>query len=137
MTVYGFLISVLALTAGLKFSVTIMLLAIPLLDAIYVIIHRAVTYKPKNFIELMRINDTSHLHHRLLQLNLTDKQILLIETSISLIIGSIAILTAGAMRFFVIIFGIAFVLAFIVFINYRANKKKDDKKISPESRYSY
>lgn len=136
-TVYGFLISVLALTAGLKFSVTVMLLAIPLLDAIYVIIHRAVTYKPKNFIELMRINDTSHLHHRLLQLNLTDKQILLIETSISLVIGSIAILTAGAVRFFVIIFGISFVLAFIVFINYRAHKKKDNKKASPESRYSY
>ncbi len=136
-TVYGFLISILALTAGLKFSVTIMLLAIPLLDAIFVLVYRAIKYKPKNPIELMRINDTSHLHHRLLQLNLTDKQILLIETSISLVIGSIAILTAGAIRFFVIIFGIAFVLAFIVFINYRANKKDDSKKGSPESRYSY
>ena len=136
-TVYGFLISVLALIAGLKFSVTLMLLAIPILDAIYVLIHRAVTYKPKNPIDLMKINDTSHLHHRLLKLNLTDKQILLLETSISLVIGSFAILTTGAFRYFAIIFGIAFVLAFIVFINYRANKKGEEKKESPESRYSY
>lgn len=136
-TVYGFLISILALMAGLKFSVTIMLLAVPILDAIYVIIHRAITYKPKNPIELMRINDTSHLHHRLIKLNLSDRQILLLETSISLVIGSFAILTTGAFRYFAIIFGIAFVLAFIVFINYRANKKDVDKKGSPESRYSY
>lgn len=136
-TIYGFLISILALLAGLKISVTIMLLAVPILDAIYVVIYRAVKYKPKNPIELMKINDTSHLHHRLLKLNLTDKQILLLETSISLVIGSFAILTTGAFRYFAIIFGIAFVLAFIVFINYRANRKVEDKKESPESRYSY
>lgn len=136
-TLYGFLISILALIAGLKFSVTIMLLAVPIIDAIYVIIYRAITYKPKNPIELMRINDTSHLHHRLLQLDLTDKQILLLETSISLVIGSFAILTTGAFRYFAIIFGIAFVLAFIVFVNYKSNTKNKTKKSSPESKYSY
>ncbi len=136
-TVYGFLISILALIAGLKFSVTLMLLAIPIIDAIYVIIHRAITYKPKNFIDLMKINDTSHLHHKLLKLDLSDKQILLLETSLSLVIGSFAILTTGAIKYFVVIFGIAFVLAFIVFINYRANKKIEPKKESPESKYSY
>lgn len=136
-TIYGFLISVLALIAGLKFSVTIMLLAVPILDALYVIIYRTVTYKPKNPLELMRINDTSHLHHRLLKLNLTDKQILTLETSISLVIGSFAILTTGAFRYFAVIFGIAFVLAFIVYVNYKSNKKDEGKKTSPESRYSY
>lgn len=136
-SLYGFLISVLALISGMKFSSTIILLAIPILDAIYVIIYRIVKYKPKNPIELMRINDISHLHHRLLKLELNSKQILLIETSLSLVIGSLAILAAGALRYFALIFSLAFVIAFIVFINYRANRKEEIKKASPESKYSY
>jgi UDP-GlcNAc:undecaprenyl-phosphate GlcNAc-1-phosphate transferase len=136
-TIYGFLIAILALVSGVKFSTTLMLLALPILDAIYVIIYRTFKYKPKNPLDLMKINDTSHLHHRLLKLDLTSKQILLIETALSLLIGSLAILTTGALRYFALIFGIAFVISFIVFINYRANKKEDSKEKSPESKYSY
>ncbi len=134
---YGFLISVIALISGVKFSTTVMLLALPIIDAIYVIIYRYITYKPKNPIELMKINDTSHLHHQLLKLDFTNKQILMIETSISLLIGSFAILATGALRYFALIFGIAAVIGFIVFINYRAQKKKIKKETSPESKYSY
>lgn len=136
-SVYGFLISILALISGVKFSTTIMLVALPILDAIYVIIYRYITYKPKNPIELMRINDTSHLHHQLLKLNFSGKQILLIETSLSLLIGSFAILSTGALRYFALIFGIAAVMAFIVYINHKAHKKAKGKEQSPESRYSY
>jgi len=136
-SIYGFLISVLALVSGVKFSTTIMLLAIPLIDALYVIIYRYITYKPKNLLDLMRINDTSHLHHKLLKLNLSSKQILLIEASFSLLIGSLAILSTGALRYFALIFGLSTVIAFIVYINYKANKKERPKEESPESRYSY
>ncbi len=136
-SVYGFLISVVALISGVKFSVTMMLLALPIIDAIYVIIYRYITYKPKNPIELMKINDTSHLHHQLLKLDFTNKQILLIETSLSLLVGSFAILTTGALRFFALIFTIAGIIGFIVFINYRARKKEVKKEKSPESKYSY
>lgn len=136
-SIYGFLIGILALLSGLKFSTTIMLLAIPIVDALYVIIYRFIKYKPKNPIDLMKINDTSHLHHRLLKLDLTNRQILLIETSLSLIIGSFAILTTGALRYFALIFGIAFVIGFIAYINYKAHRKEDIKSKSPESKYSY
>ncbi|MFA5622635.1 MAG: hypothetical protein WC981_00125 [Candidatus Dojkabacteria bacterium] len=136
-SIYGFLISILAIIGGLKFSTTLMLLAVPIIDALYVIVYRAIKYKPKNFIELMKINDTSHLHHKLLKLDLSTKQILLIETAASLAIGSFAILTTGALRYFALIFGLAFVIAFIFIINYKASKKEDSKKSSPESKYSY
>lgn len=136
-SIYGFLISILALISGVKFSTTIMLLAIPIIDAMYVIVYRYITYKPKNIISLMKINDTSHLHHKLLKLNLTSRQILLIETSISLLIGSLAILSTGALRYFALIFGISAVIAFIVFINYKASTKEKVKEESPESKYSY
>ena len=136
-SIYGFLIAILALVGGLKFSTTIMLLAIPIVDSIYVIIYRIIKYKPKNPIELMKINDTSHLHHKLLKLNLSRKQVILIETAVSLLIGSFAILTVGAMRYFVLIFGIAFAISFVVFVNYKATKKDEEKPKSPESKYSY
>lgn len=136
-SIYGFLISVLALITGVKFSTTIMLLAIPLIDSLYVIIYRYITYKPKNLLDLMKINDTSHLHHKLLRLNLSSKQILLIEASFSLLIGSLAILSTGALRYFALIFGLSAVIAFIVYINYKASKKEKPKEGSPESKYSY
>jgi UDP-GlcNAc:undecaprenyl-phosphate/decaprenyl-phosphate GlcNAc-1-phosphate transferase len=136
-SVYGFLISVLALITGVKFSTTIMLVALPLIDSIYVLLYRYITYKPKNIIELMKINDTSHLHHRMLQLNLSNKQVLLIETSLSLLLGSLAILSVGAFRYFALIFSISLIIGFVVFVNYRANKKELKVKDSPESKYSY
>ena len=107
------------------------------MDASYVIFYRYITYKPKNIVDLMKINDTSHIHHQLLKLNLSSRQILLLETSISLLIGSLAILSTGAFRYFALIFGLSTVIVFIVFVNYKAHRKEKQKEESPESKYSY
>mgnify|MGYP000916667380 CR=1 FL=1 len=138
-TIYGLLICVLALIADSKFSTTIMLLALPVIDFAYVIIKRFIIYKPKNLIELIRISDTNHIHHQLLKLNLNRKQVVLIETAITLFLGSFAVLSTGALRFFAIILALAFCIAFIVYINIRASQRKftDKRGESPESKYSY
>lgn len=136
-SIYGFLISILAIISGAKFSTTVMLLALPIVDAIYVIIYRYITYKPKNPIELMKINDTSHLHHQLFKLGFNNVSVLLIEASISLLLGSFAILSTGALRYFALIFGLASIIIFVVYINYRAKTKSDKSEDSPESKYSY
>jgi UDP-N-acetylmuramyl pentapeptide phosphotransferase/UDP-N-acetylglucosamine-1-phosphate transferase len=115
-----------------------MILGLPLLDAIYVLIRRILVHKPKSFGELMKINDTTHFHHQLLKLNLSRRQILLVEGGIALIIGSIAIATTGAMRFFGLILALTIIVILIVFINLKANKKELKKKEeTPESKYSY
>ncbi|NMC09176.1 glycosyltransferase family 4 protein [Candidatus Microgenomates bacterium] len=138
-TIYGLLICTLALIADSKLSTTIMLLALPVIDFAYVIVKRIVTYKPKNLIELMRISDTSHLHHQLMKLNLSRKQIVLIEMAVSLFIGSIAVLTTGAFQFFAVILILAICIIFIAYVNIKASKKEKDQKKeeSPESKYSY
>jgi UDP-GlcNAc:undecaprenyl-phosphate GlcNAc-1-phosphate transferase len=137
-TLFGFLISVLSLISGAKISTTIMLMAIPLIDAVYVILHRYIKYRPKNLLDILKFNDATHLHHQLLKLNLTDRQVLLLEASVSLLVSSLAILTTGAFRYFALIFGLAFVVALIVFVNYKASKKDiPEEKKSPESKYSY
>lgn len=138
-SVYGFMIALLALINDSKISTSMMLLGLPILDATFVVIRRIIKHKPKSLRELLRINDTTHLHHKLLELNLSRTQILLLESSIALLFGSIAIATTGAMRYFAVIFGLALILLLIVVINTRARKKKEEseKQESPESKYSY
>lgn len=138
-TLYGFLICVFAIVADAKLSTTIMLLLIPLIDFAYVIVKRFITYKPKNLLDLLKINDTSHLHHQLLKLNLTRAQIVLLEMAMTLLIGSLAILSTGAIRYFALIFGAALGIGFIVLANIRASRRKEkvEKEESPESKYSY
>jgi hypothetical protein len=116
-----------------------MLLLIPLIDFVYVIIKRILVYKPKNLVELLRINDTNHLHHQLLKLELTRGQIVLIEMTMTMLIGSLAILSTGAIRYFALIFGAAVGIGFIVIANIRASKRKakTEEEESPESKYSY
>lgn len=138
-SVYGFLICVLAIVADTKISTTAMLLILPLVDFVYVIVKRYLTYKPKGFGELMKISGLDHFHHQLIKLNLSRKQVVLIETSITLLLGSFAILTTGAIRYFTLILSLSLGIAFVVYTNIKASKKqeKEQKKQSPESKYSY
>jgi UDP-GlcNAc:undecaprenyl-phosphate GlcNAc-1-phosphate transferase len=138
-SVYGFLICILAIVADAKISTTIMLLMLPLIDFVYVIIKRLLTHKPKSLGELMKISGPDHLHHQLMNLNVSRSQLVLIEMSATLFLGSFAILTTGALRYFTLVICLALGIAFIVYINIRASKKKkeQEEKESPESKYSY
>ncbi|MGI6484041.1 MAG: hypothetical protein ACOX0R_00245 [Candidatus Dojkabacteria bacterium] len=138
-SVYGFLICLLSLVAEAKLSTSLILLIVPLLDFAYVIIKRYITYKPKSFTELMKINGPDHFHHQLIKLGLTRTQVVLVEIAITLFLGSFAILTAGAVRYFVVVLVIALGIAVLVYTNIHASKKqiKEEKEESPESKYSY
>ena len=138
-SVYGFLICLLSLVAEAKLSTSLILLIVPLLDFAYVIIKRYITYRPKNFADLMKINGPDHFHHQLIKLGLTRTQVVLVEIAITLFLGSFAILTAGAVRYFIIVLVIALGIAILVYTNIRASKKQEEeeKKESPESKYSY
>jgi UDP-GlcNAc:undecaprenyl-phosphate GlcNAc-1-phosphate transferase len=138
-SVYGFLICVLAIISDAKISTTVMLLMLPLVDFAYVIIKRYLAYKPKSLVDLMKINGPDHLHHQLMKLDLSRTQLVLIEMSATLFLGSFAILTTGAIRYFTLTICLALGIAFIVYINIKASKKKqvELKEKSPESKYSY
>lgn len=139
-SIYGFLICVLSILADAKLSTSLILLIIPLLDFVYVIIKRLITYKPKNFTELMRINGPDHFHHQLIKIGLTRTQVVLVEIAVTLLLGSFAILTTGAIRYFIIVLVIALAIGILVYTNIRASKKEqieEEKKESPESRFSY
>jgi hypothetical protein len=73
------------------------------------------------------------------EIKFTRGQIVLIEMVATLFIGSLAVLSTGAIRYFALILGTAFGIALIVTANIRASrqKAKNIKEKSPESRYSY
>lgn len=142
-TAYGFLIATLALINGAKFATTLIILALPIVDALITLITRYVKHKPKNPIDLMRINDKSHIHHQLMELGLKPIQILMVETAIALIVGSLAIFTTGANKLLALILSIGIVTTIISVIRIRSAQKQNQKpkvienEESPESKYSY
>lgn len=140
-TVLGFLAGTLAFMSGSKFSVTLLVLLLPILDALFVIISRYIKHKPKNPFEILKMNGRDHIHHKLQDLGLNKIQILTVESSITLLLGSLAILTSQAYRYALLAFGAFLVLGIIVLANIAAKKIKNggkkEKEESPESKYSY
>jgi uncharacterized membrane protein HdeD (DUF308 family) len=61
-----------------------------------VLYFRQKKHKPKNFFQLMRINDKTHLHHLLLERVPSHRKVALIEWSVTLLVGVLALLFAGA-----------------------------------------
>jgi len=77
----GYMLAILAIVSGAKLTTSIILLALPIIDAVWVlggryIKHRKELKSPK---DLLEISDKTHLHHRLLDLGLTIRQTLAVE----------------------------------------------------------
>jgi UDP-GlcNAc:undecaprenyl-phosphate GlcNAc-1-phosphate transferase len=138
-TTYGFLVCVLALIADAKMATTIMLIILPLIDFAYVVIQRYLVHRPINPLDILKINDTTHLHHQFLKMGYTRKQVVLIETAMTLLLSSIAVLSTGAIRFFIIILVLLAAILLVLIINIQSQRKQKQKaeKESPESKYSY
>ncbi len=141
-TTLGFLIAVIAILNNTKFAASIMILTLPMIDLLFVICKRYLMHKPKNFWALIKINDTNHLHHQLINLGFSSRKVLLVEISITLLIGLVAILTTGATNFFFFIFVIFLTVLGLLLLHTIANKKtkpeeEEGEPESPESKYSY
>lgn len=137
-TTFGFLIATLAIINGAKLATTMIILTIPVIDAFVVLVNRYKAHKPRNFLELMKINDTTHLHHNLLNMGLSHTQVFLVEVSIQLVVSAIGVLTAGAVKlFFMLIFAALVTTSLFLVKKFgdEINRKKPPE--TPESKYSY
>ncbi len=99
----GFILAILALFAGAKIATTLLVLAIPIIDAVWVIVER------------LRVGgsifkaDQRHLHHRLLQLGWSQRKICIFYWLITALIA-IAALNFGAIGKVIIFLGVLFVM---------------------------
>jgi UDP-GlcNAc:undecaprenyl-phosphate GlcNAc-1-phosphate transferase len=89
----GYLIAVFALLGDTRWTITMIILAIPVFDALLVIWARVRQHPEvlKNPLKILSISDTNHLHHRLMAAGYSRKTVMLIEIALVSILSAIAI----------------------------------------------
>ncbi len=116
----GFLLAVISVFSGAKLATLALVLAIPILDAIWVVIRR-LRKKTSVF-----VGDKNHLHYRLLELGFSQNKIVFFYYVLSIFFGFISLKLGGLGKF--IAFTV-FVFIIILLINsvesyYSAKQKK-------------
>lgn len=140
---YGFILAVLSVLCGAKFATAIIILMLPLIDFVWVIIRRIIIYRPKKVSAILAISDQTHLHHRLLQLGLSEPQVALIEYGATAILGATALAFTGAVNSFAILSALIIVVVAITLVRKLVKRKEEhpvrerDDDETPESKYSY
>lgn len=153
--VYGFLIAVLSILGGVKVSASVIVLAIPLIDMVWVMVGRINKAGISNILDVFKvttIGDDTHLHHRLLKLGLSVSQVAYIEWIAIGICAVIAFACANLPKVTTIsiICVVVLLLFLVISILLRRGVKLRKQKIfeigkkkgkgtpeTPESRYAY
>jgi UDP-GlcNAc:undecaprenyl-phosphate/decaprenyl-phosphate GlcNAc-1-phosphate transferase len=91
------LLAVASILSGAKLATAILVMGVPTVDALFTIVRRVITKKSPFF------GDKKHLHHMLLKLGLSQRQIALLYWSISAILGTISLLLQSRSKVFAII----------------------------------
>lgn len=110
----GFFLAVLGILSGAKLATVILLLGIPMIDAIFVIIRRFLNKKP------IFLSDGNHLHHQLLRSGWSRSRIAIFYWSISFVLGILALFLNSSQKFYVFI-GIFILFCGFIIQLYRHN----------------
>ncbi|MDP3899465.1 MAG: MraY family glycosyltransferase [bacterium] len=82
----GYIIGVLAIISGGKIAIALLIMGIPMMDVIFTIVRRL--YAGKN---PFQYSDRKHLHHRFLDMGLSQRQTVLIYYLLAIIFGATAL----------------------------------------------
>lgn len=93
----GFIIAAIAIISGGKIATAVLILGIPILDALWVIYNRVKTGK-----SIFKA-DKNHLHHKLLSCGLSQRKIVLLYSGISAIYGILAVILQSTGKFIAIL----------------------------------
>jgi UDP-GlcNAc:undecaprenyl-phosphate GlcNAc-1-phosphate transferase len=117
----GFILAALAIFAGTKIATALLVMAIPIIDAAWVVGERIKSGKS------IFKSDDRHLHYKLLDLGWTQRRITLFFCLITICISLIAINTRAIGKIVTMALVVAVMLAFFVFLNRKlAQIKKVD-----------
>lgn len=90
----GFLVAVLAILSGAKVGTAILVMAVPLIDGVFTVFRRVLAGKSP-----FR-GDRKHLHHRLLELGFSERQVALFYWLLCAILGTIALMLSSVEKVF-------------------------------------
>ncbi len=114
----GYVLGVLAIISGAKIAMALLIMGIPILDVFWTIVRRLL--KGKN---PFRFSDKKHLHHRLLDLGLNQKQTVLVFYSLSFIFGFSGLFLQSRGKFIALIF-LALIMFLVVLFFWQIDRKK-------------
>ena len=113
----GFLIAVLAILSGAKVGTAILVMAIPLVDGVFSVIRRIMEHKSPF------LGDRKHLHHRLLELGLSQRAVSLFYWLLCAILGAVALMLPAGQKLFAGVFIAIIVLGGIIWLNFNLPTK--------------
>ena len=108
----GFLLAVLSILSGAKVATLILVLGIPMLDAVFVLLRRIIRHR-----SLLRPN-AIHLHHHLLKLGWSRPRIAITYWLLSFMLGAVSLLLNSQQKFYAFL-GLFFLFGGIVIQLYR------------------
>ena len=119
-TFTGFMIGVLAVISGGKIATALLVLGIPILDAAWVIGRRLVS-RVSPF-----VGDKQHLHFRLLDIGLSQRQAVLFLYFLAVLFGGIAVFlqSLGKLIALGVLFSVMVVVVIVVVVLYRRNHRQ-------------
>lgn len=118
-TLAGFMLAVLSILAGGKLATALLVLAVPLIDSFWTILRRISQGDSPVW------GDREHLHHKLLELGLTKRQVVLFYWVICAILGLAALNLDSQGKFFAGILILTMVLAVTLTITLTLKKQKN------------
>lgn len=122
----GYILGVLAIISGGKIAIALLVMGIPILDVFWTILRRLL--KGKN---PFRFADRKHLHHRLLDIGLSQKKTVFIFYAFSLFFGLSGLFLQSRGKFLTLII-LLLIMLFTVIIFWYLDRKKDQKLNSEE-----
>ncbi len=111
-TLAGFLLALLAILSYGKFGTMLLVLGVPMIDAVYTLLRRI--GRKKSLVAA----DRGHLHHRLLDVGWGKRRIALFYWGLSAILGAIALTVTSQQKIFVLLLVAASVGGFLVWVNF-------------------
>lgn len=122
-SVIGFIMAGLAVISNTKFAVALVVFALPIIDASWVLLRRLLHYKPKSVLDLLKISDRFHFHHRLMSMGWSEQKISLFEFALTLFSGIITVLLpTPAKTIFVLLYWIIIFIMVIYATRITSNK---------------
>lgn len=93
----GYFLAVLAILSGAKVATALIVLGVPLMDVVYVILRRVTEGKSPVW------GDTNHLHHQLLRLGWSKRQVAAFYWLVTALLGGIALQLNSEMKIYTIL----------------------------------
>lgn len=106
----GFMLAVLSVISGGKLATAFLVLGLPILDVVWVVLRRLV-YGKSPFSA-----DKMHLHHRLLSIGLSQRQVVLVLYFVAAGFGTVAVLSSTAAKIQALFWLLGLMAALIIFL---------------------